>query len=176
MQGDLYCEPGKWQQIKGDPAIRGTVFQHTRVESLLDRNIDQAFSILEELLVERGMFQGVLHLPSSRATIWVIDDPYRYRILQSDALSDPDICMAYPLRPYPGDAEIPADQIRPVLSGLKSLRFADAMIYLQSASLNIFNGLISLTFSCDGSHYMPYTEFLDKEAAFWCAAGLRMEA
>ena len=167
MSGDLYTEPGQWHQIKGDPAIRGTVFQQTRVESELDRNIDQVMSILEELIVERGMFQCVLHFSSSRATIWVVDDPYRYRILQSDALSDPDICLAYPRRPYPADAEIPADRIAAILQGLKKLRFADDTIYLRASSINIFNGLISLTFSCDGSHYMPYSEFLDKDTGFW---------
>jgi len=163
----LYVEPGHWQQIKGDPAIRGTVFQQTRVESEMDRNLGQAMSILEELIVERGMFQGVLHFSSSRATVWVVDDPYRYRILHSDALTDPDICLAYPRHSYPDDAEIPAEQIGSILRGLGTLRFADDTIYLRSASLNIFNGLISLTFSCDGSHYMPFSEFLDKDASFW---------
>ncbi len=166
-QGDLYVEPGEWQQIKGDPAIRGAVFQQTRVESVFDNNIDQAMSILEELIVERGMFQGVFHFSSSRVTVWVVDDPFRYRILQSDALSDPNICLAYPRRPYPGDAEIPANKIGSILRGLKALRFADDMIYLRAASINIFNGLISLTFSCDGTHYMPYYEFLEKDASFW---------
>ncbi len=167
IQGDLYVERGKWQQIKGDPAIRGTVFQQTRVDSVFDKNIDQAMAILEELIVERGMFQGVIHFSSSRVTVWVVDDPFRYRILQSDALSDPDVCLAYPPRPYPQDAEIPADKIGSVLRGLKALRFADDTIYLRVASINIFNGLISLTFSCDGSHYMPYYEFLEKDAGFW---------
>ncbi len=167
MTGDLYMEPLQWRQIKGDPAIRGTVFQQTRVESELDRNIDQAISILEELLVERGVFQMVMHFSSSRATIWVVDDPFRYRILQSDALADPNICFAYPKRPYPEDAEIPAERIGSVLRALKALRFADDTIYLRSTSINIFNGLVSLTFSCDGSHYIPYDEFLDKGSAFW---------
>ena len=36
-----------------------------------------------------------------------------------------------------------------------------------TASLNIFNGMISLTFSCDGSHYMRHDEFLAKGTAFW---------
>ncbi len=166
-EGSLYVERGEWQQIKGDPAIRGTVFQQTRVDSAFDTHIDQAMSILEELIVERGMFQGVIHFSSSRVTVWVVDDPYRYRMLQSDALSDPDICLAYPRRPYPEEAEIPADCIGSILRGLKALRFADDTIYLRSASINIFNGLVSLTFSCDGSHYMPYYEFLEKDADFW---------
>jgi len=165
--GDLYSDPGVWKQIKGDPAIRGTLFQQTRIESEMDRNIEQVMSLLRELIVARGMFQCVLHFSSSRATIWVVDDPFRYRILQIDALSDPDICLAYPLRPYAEDADIPVDCIEPVLDNLRRLRFADDTIYLRSASLNIFNGLVSLTFSCDGTHYMPYSEFLDKDTAFW---------
>jgi hypothetical protein len=27
--------------------------------------------------------------------------------------------------------------------------------------------MVSLTFSCDGSHYMNYVEFLLKDTAFW---------
>ncbi len=52
---------------------------------------------------------------------------------------------------------------------MKKLRMADETIYLRSSSINIFNGLISLTFSCDGSHYMSYHEFLDKDLSFWGA-------
>jgi hypothetical protein len=44
---------------------------------------------------------------------------------------------------------------------------ADETIYLRSASINIFNGLISVTFSCDGSHYMRYDEFVEKDMGFW---------
>jgi hypothetical protein len=43
----------------------------------------------------------------------------------------------------------------------------DETIYLRSGLLNIFNGMIGLTFSCDGSHYMPWQEFLDKNLDFW---------
>lgn len=164
---ELYEEPAQWQQIKGDVAIRGTLFQQKRVDSLLDQDFDQAISILTELITVRGMFQGVFHFSSSRATIWLTDDPFRYRLLSHNELSDPDICFAYPVREYPEDALIPAKSIRPILKNLKALRFADDVIYLRSASINIFNGLISLTFSCDGSHYMPYQEFLDKNIGFW---------
>lgn len=167
MTAELYEESRQWRQIKGDPAIRGTVFQQQRSESLFDRNIEQAMSILEELLTQRGMFQGVLHFSSSRATIWLIDDPYRYRILDNEALNDPDICLAYPARSYPKDALIPAERIGDILQGMRNLRLADETLYLRSASINIFNGMISLTFSCDGSHYMSWDEFLDKDMSFW---------
>ncbi len=44
---------------------------------------------------------------------------------------------------------------------------ADETIYLRVGSINIINGMIGLTFSCDGSHYMPVAEFLNKNLAFW---------
>ena len=162
-----YEESNAWRQIKGDPAIRGTVFQQCRVDSLMDNNMELAMAILQDLITERGLFQAVIHFSSSRATVWFTDDPYRYRILDHEALSDPDICMLYPRRAYPADALMPADIIPNVLKGLRQLRSADETLYLRSASINIFNGMISLTFSCDGSHYMSWQEFLDKDMAFW---------
>ena len=167
VTADLYEEPGSWRQVKGDPAIRGTVFQQCRIESPMDRHLTQALSILEELLTQRGVFQCQIHFSSSQVTIWTIDDPFRYRILDHEALSDPDICLAFPPRTYPSDAVIPQREIVPVLNGLKPLRTADENIYLRTSSINLFNGMISLTFSCDGSHYMRYDEFLAKSTTFW---------
>ena len=169
---ELFEEPADWRQIKGDPSIRGTVFQQNRVESLMDLNMDQACAILEDLITERGLFQAVIHFSSSRATVWFMGDPYRYRILDHEALSDPDICLLYPRLPYPDDALIPQESITDLLNGMRQLRLADETLYLRSASINIFNGLVSLTFSCDGTHYMSWQEFLDKDMSFLvgCAA------
>jgi len=163
----LYREPRRWRQVKGDPAIRSTLFQQTRVESPMDRNMQMALSILEELLTERGIFQCQIHFSSSQAIVWTIDDPLRYRILDHEVLKDPDICLVYPLRPYPADAVIPRTDIARILDAMRALRMVDTTIYLRTASINIFNGTVSLTFSCDGSHYMRYDEFLTKGATFW---------
>lgn len=163
----LYQEPNHWQQIKGDPAIRGQVFEQRRVNSLLDQHIDDILPVLEELVTDGGVFHSKLHFSSSRATVWLMDDPYRYRILGYEALSDPDICLAYPHCDYPGDAAIPASEVGRILHGFRRLRFADDIIYLRAGSLNIFNGMISLNFSCDGSHYLPYKEFLAEDSPFW---------
>lgn len=167
VTADLYQEPEHWRQVKGDPAIRGLLFQQTRVESPMDRNMDQAMSILEEMLTERGVFQTHIHYSSSQATIWMLHDPLRYRILELDALTDPDICLLYPCQTYPAGALIPAYKIAAILETFKKLRIADENIYLRLASINLFNGMISVTFSCDGSHYMSYDEFLDKNTQFW---------
>ena len=163
----LYQEPGTWRQVKGDPAIRSTLFQQTRIESPMDRNMQSALAILEELLTERGTFQCQIHFSSSQAIIWTTDDPLRYRILDQEALTDPDICLVFPSRPYPADAAIPQTDIARILNAMRGLREVDTTIYLRTASINIFNGMVSLTFSCDGSHYMRYDEFLAKGASFW---------
>ncbi|MDH5392087.1 MAG: PDC sensor domain-containing protein [Gammaproteobacteria bacterium] len=163
----LYDEPTTWQQIKGDPAIRGGLFLQTRVDSVLDQNIDDIFSLMRELITEHGVFHGKIHFSSSRATIWLVEDPYRYRLLDYKTLLDPDICFAYPVQDYPENAVVPEDKIEAIFKTMKALRYADENIYLRSGSLNVFNGMVGLTFSCDGSHYIPYDEFLEKDLAFW---------
>ncbi|OGU24013.1 MAG: hypothetical protein A2580_10525 [Hydrogenophilales bacterium RIFOXYD1_FULL_62_11] len=169
LTGKLYDEPTHWRQIKGDPAIRGTVFHQTRSDSQMDINIDTVLGVLEELMAGHGVYHVILHFSSSRAVIWLFDDPYRYRLLDIDALIDPNTCLAYPKRSYPDDALVPRDQIRAVLDGLRELRFMDDMFYLRSGTLNIFNGVVGLTFSCDGSHYLPWDEFLSKGYEFWAS-------
>jgi len=167
----LYQEPDHWQQIKGDPAIRGQVFEQRRAESLLDHHIHDILPVMQELVTTCGMFHTKVHFSSSRATVWLLDDPYRYRILGFEALSDPDICLAYPQHDYPAEAAIPVPLVGRILDGFRRLRFADEVIYLRSGSLNIFNGMISLNFSCDGSHYMSYKEFLQEDSPFWQSVG-----
>jgi len=164
---DLYEEPRYWRQIKGDPSIRGTVFHQTRSDSIMDQKLDVILSVIEELMTDRGIFHVILHFSSNRAIIWQMDDPYRYRLLDIDELTDPDICLAYPRRNYPEDAIVSINKIRPILDGFQRLRFMDEMFYLRSGTVNIFNGIVGLTFSCDGSHYIPYDEFLNQEHTFW---------
>jgi hypothetical protein len=163
----LYSESDHWRQIRGDPSIRRFLFQQARTESSMDRSIDQGLSILEELLTEHGIFQCVIHFSSSRATVWSIEDPFRYHILDQESLNDPDICLAYPKKKYSEQALIPPDSIWPILQTMRELRLQDETLYLRSTSINLFNGMLNLTFSCDGSHYMRYDDFLEKSLAFW---------
>jgi hypothetical protein len=168
---DMYSEPTRWRQLKGDPAIRGHVFQQCRIESRLDDAIDAVLPVFEELVLENGVFHLKIHFSSSRATIWLLDDPYRYQLLEYDDLIDPDVCLAFPHKPYPAEAVIPCDQIRLILDTFKQLRFADDTIYLRAGSINIFNGMIGLNFSCDGSHYVPTEQFLARDSKFWDGIG-----
>ncbi|QEP45109.1 hypothetical protein D5085_08580 [Ectothiorhodospiraceae bacterium BW-2] len=168
--GHLYKEPDTWRQVKGDPAIRRGLFAQQRIESPMDRVIDNVLPLLEELMIYHGIYHGKLHFSSSRATIWTVEDPFVYRILNIDDLTDPDICLAYRCHPYHERAIVEPDLIAPILSLFRQLRFADENVYLRAGSLNLINGMIGLNFSCDGSHYMRYDEFLLKNIEFWFGA------
>jgi len=163
----IYEEPSQWRQIKGDPAIRQGLFSQERVESLMDAQLDHVLSVHEALILDQGVHQIQLHFSSSGSTIWHSDDPYVYHLLTMDELSDGNICLAYPSRPYFERAIVPQADIGKVLRLFKALRFADETIYLRAASLNIVNGKVGLNFSCDGTHYLNYDEFLDKGLDFW---------
>lgn len=164
---DLYEEPAQWRQIKGDPSIRGGLFLQERTESVLDKHFDDVMYLMEELMLEHGVYHCQIHFSSSRATIWHVDNPFVYRILPTDDLLDPNICLAYPHSPYFDKATVPSLDIMHIFDKFKQLRFMDDTIYLRSGSLNLVNGMIGLNFSCDGSHYLTYDEFQNKGMDFW---------
>lgn len=168
---EVYEQPGQWLQMKGDPAIRSGLFNQRRIDSPMDQHLDAVLDLVIELVVAHGVFHGKLHFSSSRATLWFIEDPFRYRILDIEDLTDPGIVLTYPTRPYPGDAVVPQDRVAEVFHTLRALRFMDETIYLRAGSLNIFNGMVGLNFSCDGSHYMPWQELLEKKLDFWLGTG-----
>ena len=90
-----------------------------------------------------------------------------------DEIVDPKVCLVYEKMPYPDSAITPISIVHSVLKAFKLLRDADENIYLRTASLNVMNGLVGLNFSCDGSHYMPADEFLDKDLQFWFGVGAK---
>lgn len=163
----------RWRQIKGDPAIRGGVFQQQRARSAMDEKLDDVIAIMDELICDRGVFHGKLHFSSSRATLWLTDDPFRYRVHVLEEIIDPSICLVYRNQPYSEQTVVPPALVRSVFEQFKLLRNADENIYLRSGSLNVINGMVGLTFSCDGSHYMPVQEFLDKDDSFWFGSSSR---
>ncbi len=159
--------PGQWRQIKGDPAIRKNLFQQQRVNSAIDEHLEEVHDIINDLICHRGVFHAKLHYSSSRATLWLYHDPHRYRLHVLEEITDPSVALAYRQSPYPKDAIVAQATIIQVLDRFRQLRDADSTIYLRSASLNIINGMVGLTFSCDGSHYMSAGEFLLKDDSFW---------
>ena len=96
-----------------------------------------------------------------------MENPYEYHIHLLDDLVDPERCLAYPLQEYPDIATVPQKDIANVVDMFKELRNMDETVYLRSASFNLVNGIVGLTFSCDGSHYMNYKEFLEWDMKKW---------
>jgi hypothetical protein len=168
---DLYRETQSWRQIKGDPSIRSQLFQQSRAESQVDSRVEDVLALMTELITHHGVFHGKLHFSSSRATIWLVDDPYRYRLLSYEDLTDPNTCLAYPHQPYTKKAVVPQESIASIFEMFRELRFADENIYLRGGSINICNGMVALNFSCDGSHYIQYDEFLNNGLEFWFGLG-----
>ena len=172
LTAPLYEESKDWLQMKGDPSIRGALFYQQRVPSVLDQYVDTVIAVIEELVLDHGIFHCDVYFSSNRATVWTQADPYRYRILTIDELIDPDVCLTFPKSPSTSTSVTQQPQVRRILESFRDLRFTDENIYLRIGSLNIYNGMVGLTFSCDGSHSISADEFLHKGLAFWigCAA------
>ena len=86
-----------------------------------------------------------------------------------------EICLAYPKRPYFNRNIVPREDIMKVFKQFSALRFADETVYLRSGSLNLVNGFIGLNFSCDGTHYLTFDDFLSRGLNFWFGEGLSNE-
>ncbi|MDH5355683.1 MAG: PDC sensor domain-containing protein [Gammaproteobacteria bacterium] len=160
-------EINRWSQYKGDPAIRGTLFMQERIESEMDRHLDKTMEAIQEVMVDYGVFHMKIHFSSSRVSFWRMDDPFDYLIHTVASIIDPEFKFTFKRQTCPTKAIATVEDIDRVLSMLKQLRYADETIYLRSASFNIINGLVGLTFSCDGSHYMHFEEFLSRSISFW---------
>ena len=138
-----------------------------RVASKMDACLDTVIRVMEELIVCHGVYHIILHFASSQAVVWVVDDPFRYRVLAVNEFTNPDICLAYPRCPYPDDALIPSARVREILEDMKRLRSTRGRFCLRTGTVNIFNGMVSLSFSSDSSHYVPYEKFIEMDYSFW---------
>lgn len=153
----------RWLQIRGDPSVRQFVFDQERVANEFDAHMDEVLMHVENLILKHGVFHAKVHFSSGQVTLWLLHDPLRYRVHVKEEFLDPNLCLAYPSVAYTPMAVVPTTVIPLVLAEFKRLRNIDPQIYLRSGSINIVNGLVGLNFSCDGSHYLSYGDFLDKE-------------
>ncbi|MBT8126237.1 MAG: PDC sensor domain-containing protein [Gammaproteobacteria bacterium] len=167
LTAPLYEESKDWLQMKGDPSIRGALFYQQRFPSVLDQHVDTVIAVIEELVLDHGICHCDIYSSSNRATVWTQADSYRYRVLTIEELVDPNVCLTFPKSPYPDTAVIAQLQVRSILECFRDLRFTDENIYLRIGSLNIYNGMVGLTFSCDGSHSISADEFLHTGLSFW---------
>ena len=150
----------RWLQIHGDPSIRQFLFNQSRVNNEFDDHLDAVTDTVEMLLCERGIFHAKIHFSSGQVTLWSMIDPYNYQVYLKEEFLAPGFRKRFLHTLYPRNACVPPDRIRVVLEIMRALRHKDDAIYLRSGSLNIINGMVGLVFSCDGSHYIDYQEFI----------------
>lgn len=149
----------RWLQIRGDPSVRRFVFEQERVQNDFDQHLDQVLNRIETLFLYHGVFHAKVHFSTGQVTLWLLADPLRYRVHLQEELLDEDI-LSYPRMHYTDLALVAPAAVTAVLGEFKRLRMQDRNIYLRAGSLNVINGCIGLNFSCDGSHYLDYAEFL----------------
>ena len=160
--------PNDWLQIRGDPSIREFLFLQERRLNEFDAQIDEVLDRVADLFCNYGVFHAKIHFSSGQVTLWLIDDPLRYRVHVKEEFLNLNAYNTYPLKPYAPQALVSQQRIMPILEGFKRLRLRDPQIYLRSGSLNLVNGIVGLNFSCDGSHYIRYGEFLSKVDEITC--------
>jgi len=171
MTSSLYLEPGEWQHQTDLPLIRNLVYKQSRKEKTRDEALKQTLPVLEELLVARGVFQCQTHFTSNQVTVWTLEDPYRFQVLDRETLTSSDILQDFPHVPYPYNAKIPRRCIARILDMMRLLHCAHQGVYLRLASINIFNGQINLAFSHDDLQNFSYDEFLTKDVDDWFGDG-----
>ena len=155
--------PNRWLQIKGDPSVRKFLFQQTRNKSQFDDRITQLHEIITILLVEKGAFHVKAHYSSSQLTCWFYDDPFNYKVYLLDEVFTAEFLTQLPPLSYESrNVPISKEQLSIALNEFTNLRLSDEQIYLRSGSINRINGMISMNFSCDGSHYISHETFFQK--------------
>lgn len=159
--------PQRWLQIKGDPSVRGLLFQQQRAQSLFDDNIDRLHQILLALYREKGMFHSKIHYSSSQLTCWFARDPFCYEKFVREEIFSEDFLDRFPDSDYAGrQALINGSEINLILNEFRRLRLTDETLYLRNGAINLINGMINMSFSCDGTHYIDHTTFFQRLESF----------
>lgn len=164
--------PERWLQIKGDPSVRAFLFQQSRAQSLFDDRIDEVHGIVQALLTRKGVFHAKIHYSSSQLTCWFARDPFCYEKFVREEVLAPGFLDRFPDSGHAGRTSlIGAEEIAKLLAEFKRLRLTDETVYLRNGAVNLINGMINMTFSCDGTHYIDHKTFLSELDKFETAGG-----
>ena len=159
--------PDKWLQIKGDPSVRGFLFQQTRAESLFDPHIDLIHKIAHTLLIRKGVFHIKIHYSSSQLTCWFASDPYCYKKFLREEVLEEDFLERFPDTANADRClKMESRDIDLMFTEFRRLRLTDQTIYLRNGSVNLVDGMINMGFSCDGTHYINHKTFFAKLETF----------
>ncbi len=117
--------------IKGDPSLRETASDRCRYESEIDRLFNQVEPVLEEMLLQRGLFRLFIGFNNSEVRTCSIFDPLREEIHDATSL----VSAAYVDRHFP---KIPYSEKTRVMRQLyKALIKSDLYHYMPGHLQNI---------------------------------------
>jgi len=139
----------------------------SRIITRVDENYDYLSYVLITLLQEHGVFQAQIHFTSSRCVLWSVENPLQYRLHTVEELMKPELFIQYPKHTYNRQANTDQEKIPLLLAQIKALREGNDTNYLRTASVNIINDLVSLSFASDGTQYISSEEFLNRELHHW---------
>lgn len=155
--------PQRLLQIKGDPSVRAFLFEQQRVASLFDASLDQVHAPVAALLTRKGVFHAKIHYSSSQLTCWFARDTFCYEKFLREEVLEEGFLDRFPDADHAGRIPvIDAAGIDRVLGEFRRLRLTDEKIYLSNAAVNLINGIINMSFSCDGTHYIDHKTFFAK--------------
>lgn len=138
-----------------------------RLTSIADLYLEDIARALEKLISEHGVFHGMLHYSSAQMVLWQVNEPLHYRLYKVEQILEPTIFHVYPRCLYPQAAALSLRQVRQVLERFSTLRLASDNSFLRSGSINVINGMVSLSFSSEGSQYLLAEAFLGKDLSHW---------
>jgi hypothetical protein len=155
--------PERWLQIKGDPSVRAFLFQQERVESLFDTYLERVHDIVLALMMRKGVFHAKIHYSSSQLTCWFAADPFCYEKFVREEILAPGFLGRFPDADHAGRAPLlDTDSVRRILNEFLRLRLTDETVYLRNGAINLIDGMINMSFSCDGTHYIDHKTFFAK--------------
>lgn len=148
--------------------VSGVDTKHGRAaNSAADTNIDYLIYALSTMMQEHGIFHSQIHFNSDCCHLWSENDSHQYHLHSISQIMSSELLSKYPARDYHSRNCVALEKIPLVFAQFKAIRQADDRIYLRSGSLNLVNGLVGLSFSCDGSHYLPVDDFLNHDLGYW---------
>jgi hypothetical protein len=159
--------PERWLQIKGDPSVRAFLFEQQRIESVFDTAMDDLHETVLGLLVRKGVFHTKIHYSSSQLTCWFARDPFCYEKFMREQVLEDGFLERLPDADHAGRVPVlDSRDLQRLLNEFKRLRLTDKTIYLRNAAVNIIDGMINMSFSCDGTHYIDHRTFLARLESF----------
>lgn len=158
--------PNRWLQIKGDPSIRAQLFNQSRAESVFDAAIDKVHDVVRALFMRKGVFHTKIHYSSSQLTCWFAQDPFCYEKFVREEVLEDGFLDRFADADYAGQTPlIDGEGLERLFVEFRRLRLGDETLYLRNAAVNLINGMINMSFSCDGTQYIDHKSFfaeLDK--------------